>query len=352
MSDIEKINIIHKLKEIFKDINKSTIDKLVDQIDDNNIKQNIDRFFRGYKVEDSFKFLFSALPWVKEITALDQNQSLCQSKKDYQTPDYLLFFENCKMEKIPLLLEVKSVKGQKETLELMHKQVIGLKKYAKDLGHNLLFAIYWNKINYWTINSIESFEKKKKKWKITLFQAIENDLAIIFGDLFFLLTKPIYRKSIFPKITPRKSYGTHKKYGNIDEEYISCDKENWKKLELFESAFLDSSLKMKEIKKEQQPNGDFVLFEKNVDSFSAIKLSAQILRHLGICSFDVNGKISNSYNVNISCHFILEFMKKIEIDPIYMVPGNKNSQINTIIKLAFENSWVLDAFQKPDHRID
>jgi hypothetical protein len=64
MEDINKIRLIHDLKNLFT-VDENTIQKLIDQIDNSEFKSNIDRFFRGYSSEDNFHFLFSALPWVK-----------------------------------------------------------------------------------------------------------------------------------------------------------------------------------------------------------------------------------------------------------------------------------------------
>ena len=66
MSDINKIQLIHDVKESFN-ISDKHLDELVNQIENNDFKENIERFFRGYKTEDIYSYVQGALPWVSLI---------------------------------------------------------------------------------------------------------------------------------------------------------------------------------------------------------------------------------------------------------------------------------------------
>lgn len=130
MEDINKIKVIHEIKNRFS-VDDTTLNKFIEQIDSSDFKDNIDRFFRGYKVEDNFHILFSAMPWVKLIHELGQNQLPTLSKEVYQVPDFTIFFQTSKKENTPILLEVKSVKGDSQSLEVMTKQLNACVEYSK-----------------------------------------------------------------------------------------------------------------------------------------------------------------------------------------------------------------------------
>jgi hypothetical protein len=107
-----------------------------------------------------------------------------------------MYYETNKIEAKPLLIEVKSVSGNKHALEIMSKQLSACIEYSKVLNLTLLYAIYWEKHQLWTFNSVESFDKKSKKYKITAGQAVKNDLSVVIGDITFFINRLIFRKTI------------------------------------------------------------------------------------------------------------------------------------------------------------
>jgi len=244
MEDINKIKVIHEIKNSFT-VDDTTLNKFIEQIDSSDFKENIDRFFRGYKVEDNFHILFSAMPWVKLIHELGQNQLPTLSKEVYQVPDFTILFETSKKENKPILLEVKSVKGDSQSLEVMTKQLNACVEYSKILGIPFLYSIYWDKYQTWTFNAIENFEVKTKKHKIKIFDAIKNDLSVIVGDITFVISQPIYRKTICDKSITDSTKPQHEKFGVIISDSVSADNSNFIEIESIESAIIDASIKMK-----------------------------------------------------------------------------------------------------------
>ncbi len=333
MEDINKIKVLHELKTRFN-IDDTTLNKLIEQIDSPDLKGNIDRFFRGYKAEDNFNILFSAIPWVKLIHGLGQNQLPTSSKELYQVPDFNIFFETSKGEIKPILLEVKSVKPNSQCLEVMTKQLTACFDYSKVLGIPFLYAIYWSKYQMWTFNAIENFEIKTKKHKIKIFDAIQNDLSVILGDITFVIIKPFYRKTICDKSITDTSKSKHEKFGVIISDSVSTDKKNYFPIQSIESAIIDSSIKMKII--DAKKEGDKTTIIEESDSNYFLKLSTLILRHLAILEKELNEQYSD-----MSRRIIIEFFEKINVTHSFSIPNTKTPTSDILYKQAFEESWLI-----------
>ncbi len=121
--------------EIPKILNKLILDE--------SKKSEHSRFKKGYYIEDLFMRIYSLLPWIKLITPLGQNQFPEDSKKELQVPDYEVIFETGNKENICILIEVKSVNGNKQNFELKKSQYKVLKEYSNKKKQPLLFAIFW-----------------------------------------------------------------------------------------------------------------------------------------------------------------------------------------------------------------
>jgi hypothetical protein len=332
MEDINKIKIIHEIKNRFS-IDNTILNKFIEQIENSNYKENIERFFRGYKVEDNFHILFSAMPWVKLIHELGQAQLPTLSKEAYQVPDFTIFFETSKKENKPILLEVKSVKGDSQSLEVMSKQLNACVEYSKIVDNTFLYAIYWDKYQTWTFNAIENFEVKTKKHKITFFDAIKNDLSVIIGDITFVINQPIYRKTTCDKSITNSKNPQHQKFGTIISDSVSINNTNFIEIEIFESAVIDSSIKMKVI--DTKIDGNKTIITEISDSNYFFKLSTLTLRHLSIFGVELNEQYAD-----LSRRIIIEFFKKLNITKSFLIPTVKTLTSDILYKQAFEESWV------------
>jgi len=334
MNDYKKIRILHDIQENFTGIDKPLIDNMISQIENSNFKTNLERFYRGYKIEDYFSFLFPALPWVKLVHGLEETQLPENSKKNYQVPDYLLIYENCKIEDFPILIDVKNVKSDKITLDNIIKiQYKNIKKYSDVMKVPFLYAIYWEKMHTWTINSIEHFKEKTSKYKISFKDAFTNDLSVLFGDVTFFITNPIYRRTTCDSSIISKELPTHETYGTIISDEMSTDGKNWIKIEAFESAIIDSSIKMEIADVRQNATNTFIT-EKS-DGRYALKLSSLILRHLSVFDIDLKPEAAQ-----VSGHYIIQLMKKMNLIKSYIIPRLRNDDTDFFFKQAFEGSYV------------
>lgn len=306
---------------------------MIDQIGRSDYKAEIERFFRGYTVEDNFNILFSAVPWVMLIHGLEQNQLPILSKQYYQVPDFIIYFETNKKEIKPLLLEVKSVKGDSHSLEIMSKQLSACVEYSKVLNVPFLYAIYWEKYQTWTLNTVENFEVKTKQHKIKIFDALKNDISVILGDITFVISQPIYRKTLCDKSIADSSEPQHEKYGVIISDKASINNIDYFEINSIESAIIDSSIKMNiiDIKKD----GDKTTITEMSDEKYFLKLSTLILRHLGIFRKELNDRYTD-----ISRRLIVEFFDKLKVIQSYSIPNIKTPTSDLLYKQAFAESWV------------
>ena len=169
----------------------------------------------------------------KNINGLDQEQEK-QHKENYQVPDCSLLIENNNKENFPILVDVKSVNGDKQSCEIMGKRVKSLQNYARDNKQPLIIAIYWEKFGYWTHNCLKNFENKKNH-KIHIFEA--------------MIYHKFYRRTKFEK-TVNDNVARHEIYGEIKDTEISGDGKTYKNYSTFESAIVDSMFSMVEVEKQ------------------------------------------------------------------------------------------------------
>ena len=336
MSDIEKIQIIHDVKETFN-VSEDHLNELVNQIENSDFKENLDRFFRGYKIEDIYSFIQGALPWVTLLHGLQQNQYPLLSKETYQVPDYLCIFEDAKNIEHPLLVEVKSVKGDKKSLELMRHQVDALQSYANIINIPLLIAIYWEKYGFWTHVPLDIFEEKINKFKITLENAYKSDVSPIFGDISFVIDKPIYRKTTYG--TTSEEVPVHEKYGAILKDSISSDGLNYLDISLIESAIIDAFLNMG-VESKNSSDGETVVMEKSKGNY-IVKLSNLVIRHLGVFEVEPSFEYANFSRIEI-----IELMKKLSITFSYAIPSIANNCTRKLYNAAFIDTIVLEHFKQ------
>lgn len=335
MSDINKIQIIHDVKETFN-VKDTHLNELIDQIEKNEFRDNLDRFFRGYKIEDIYSYIHGALPWVKLVHGLEQNQLPLISKEKYQVPDYLCVFEDSKKNEHPILVEVKSVKGDKKSLELIKRQVNGLQKYANCLNLPFLVAIYWEKYGFWTHVPIDVFEEKTKKIKITIESAYKADVSIIFGDISFIISSPLFRKTIYGNTS--QECPIHEKYGSVLSDFVSSNGTEFFKITAIESAIIDALINM-DIESEKKEEGKTVVIEKSKDNY-VIKLSNWILRHLGVFGVEPSFEYSD-----LSRRSIIELMKKLNITISYSIPAITGDISTAIYKQAFSGTFVWQNYE-------
>jgi hypothetical protein len=339
MDDMEKIQRFISFTEAFV-VSAELKKQLLSQINDKNIVSNYERIAKGLKVEDNYRLIYTAMPWVKNINGLKQEQEK-DEKEDFQVPDYLVTVEDSQKNTFPVLVDVKSVK-EKQSCEIMSKQIRTLQNYATANKLPLLIAIYWEKFGYWTHVSIKNFRHETKKYKINIGDAISNDLSHIFGDLTYFINTKFYRKSFFEK-TENINVAFNKNYGEIKKVEISPNNKDYKEFTIIESAIIDAMLDMKPITVNEKDIITIQIEElKEIPHF--IKLSNWVLRVLKITGFDCEYRLNGILITDITRKFIIEFMKFLKIQVSYLIPKDKNDTTEYFFNKAYKNTNVLENY--------
>lgn len=312
VSDIERIRILHDLSSFFK-IDEATIGLLKQQLDP-SLRDQIGRFFQGYSTEQSFRLLFAFLPWVKMIHGLAQLQIPRESKTVYQVPDYAALCETYTRTDKPLLVETKRVKKNKQSLEVMAKQFEAVEKYADVLGLPLVFATYWESFSAWTVNTPDAFVKKGNSYRLRIEGAIETDCSLVFGDISFLIDKPMLRKTVCDASITDPDKARHEKYGAMVDDFISMDGSNYIHLEPIESAVIDSVVTMKEMSKTQ--NSSITELHEESRSPQVVKFSTFITRHLALFGMKLDEKLTD-----LSARIIWRLMERLGIRRVLILPA-------------------------------
>ena len=338
MSDIQKIQIIHDLKSTFI-VSDNDTQKLINQIIDKNKKNNIDRFFRGYSVEDNFLFIASALPWVRLIHSLEQQQFPESSKSEFQAPDYTIFFENFMSVCFPIFVEVKSVR-QKRHIDIMLKQSNLSSAYSKIFNNTpLVYAIYWENWHLWTINTQDQFTRKKARLTLNCEDAMKNDISTIFGNVVYFIPQ-LFRITIFNPSLPKNSDTTrwHNQYGVILSDTISKNKIDFTSLNFIDSSILDSFAKMEKVSLENI-DGKIILKERT-ESVYLFDLLTLIIIYVASISDGIEK--GNYINLMVVIH---DFMEKLDIKFSHKIPSNHTNMAYSLYKTAFSNTSILNDYQ-------
>lgn len=231
---------------------------------------------------------------------------------------------------------VKSVKGDKQSLELMKRQVAALNEYVNKLQSPLIFAIFWEKYGLWTHVPIDVFEEKEKKYKITIMDAFKADVSAVFGDISFIIAGPIYRKTLYG--TNENNSARHEKFGSVIQDYLSADGENYFEISQVESAVIDSTIKMKK-ESDTKDGNETTVIEKSEGHY-ILKLDNIMNRHLAVFG------VEPTYDYyDFSRRTVIELMKKLSVKISYAIPAIVNELTTAIYQKTFSNSFVWDNYQ-------
>jgi len=338
MSDYKKIRLIHEIDATFTNISPEIVNTLKSQIIDKEKQINLERFFSGYSTEDTFYYIYSALPWIKLIHPLSQEQVPFESKKEFQVPDFMVYIETSKNESMPLLIEVKGVKKKRSTLSLPQIQFENLANYARVMNIPLLFAIYWQTYHIWTINDMEIFLKKTSCYKLDIDTSIQNDLSVIFGDFTFIVPPHLQRAMTFDKNKQDNNPIKHKEYGGLVEELITWDVKKLYQINSNESMLLRSFMNMGRNKIEQEGNITKMLYISSEQYLP--KFTYLIIRLLSKAKENLS-EINCSYAIQIVYNL---FEEKLKLFKIFYMPKTRNNAHDAIMKQAFAETDVLDVY--------
>ena len=324
MSDkpkISQLRILHDLQNHFE-VPATFKGSLESQLSKED-QDRIERFVAGFKIEDWFKWTFSAMPWVRLLHGLDQQQFPGYSKGTYQVPDYLLVVETTALTQQPLLVEVKRVPRRKKTLKLPKSQIALCENYAAVLNIPLVFAIYWEWFGGWTLNTPDTFEGEASSRKLSMATAFELDCALILGDISFFVPQSLLRVSRFDQKDVSDSVARHLTHGRLVSDVAVLGD---KRVDMtnVESAAIDSMITMKSRTVKDCGSGETEVVE-NPDGNFMPKLSSWISRHLATFKMDPTEEYAN-----VSAHVITELMKKLGCPLCQFFPSGRSDDVKRL----------------------
>ena len=322
--EIEKMRVLHDLRTQF-DVPEAVRNTLHAQLGPGGQDQ-LDRFMSGFKIEDWFEWIFCPMPWVQLIHGLDQQQFPQRSKEKYQVPDFLAIVETSALTHQPLLVEVKRVARQKQTLKLQESQVTLCQRYASTANIPLVYAVYWDKFSAWTMNTIDSFETKTSTRKLSMTKAFELDCSAILGDVSYLVPHPLVRQSRFTKRDVTLECVRHEEYGRLLSDTVILGDRRVEMTSL-ESAVIDSMFTMRRVSEKPAGDDETELLE-TTDELYMLKLSSCITRHIGLFRTEPSEQYSN-----LSAHVVADLMKKLDCPEIHLFPEERTEDLKRIDSL-------------------
>jgi hypothetical protein len=341
--EFKKAKILHGLKNSFI-VDHSTLETLSQQIFSDDMQGDLERFYSGYSIEDKCQKLFSVLPFVKLNHGLLQEQYPDESKHTYQVPDFCFLYETADLKVKPLLVETKSVSGQKLTLKLKRPQITALQTYATTCNIPILIAIFWAQYSLWTLNSIDQFTLTSSTFKISLTDAFANNLSGLLGDYNIIFPSSIYRKTIYDKSVEYPEAAVHEVHGPVTKELISRDGVEFLPLEAMESAVIDSLLSMAEIKVSETGSLTETL-EMSGQNYMPL-LSTLILRHLGTTP----GLGFSEHLAKVSRLYIFDLVAKLNLQISIQIPKNRTTVTDNLFNEAFAGTNILANYLN-EHKI-
>jgi hypothetical protein len=330
MSEIERLRLLHDVTTRF-DVPEQVTNDLARQLTDDD-RSKIDRFISGFEIENWFEAIFSVMPWSMLIHGLSQKQFPLRSKAAFQVPDFLAIVETTSLCRKPILVEVKRVTNQKQTLKLGNSQLALTQEYASCLGLPIVYVIYWDKLQAWTANTPDSFERGTSSQRLRMLRAFEFDCSLIFGDVSFLIMNPLSRVRTFTRSSVDSPAFIHRDFGNCVLDKLMVDGKSYE-LTSLESSTLDSVIPMNQI--EVAINGDITRCVEGTDDRFVVKLSNWITRHLAIY-----GLSPEERHANVFANVISEFTKRVGIPTFNVFPWGRTPEIKALEAMCFRSKGV------------
>jgi hypothetical protein len=145
----------------------------------------------GLRAEAVFLAVVAGIGKVQLIKSEDEGD-VCYTGADVRLPDFRIVLEDG----ASLLVEVKAVamKDAHHRFKLSDSYMQQLRRYAQLMNTELRFALYWDRLNTWTLNPVEAFEPGtpgEKQWSIDFPRAIGTSEMAVLGDKFIATPAPL-----------------------------------------------------------------------------------------------------------------------------------------------------------------
>ena len=308
---------LYNIKENFN-ISDELITQLINSTENPEIINNLDRFIKGYKIEDIYFYLIGCLSKVELVHGLKQEQLPEESKNNYkyQVPDYLCIYKSPEDKLQNLLIDVKSVKDTSLVYSFNKKQLRALYNYSQQLNADMWMAIYWTKLHVITHIPV-AFLINKPNSKLKFEEAYMKDFSSMLGDYSFILAdKNLFVKTTYKKIENDTSH-IQGKYGSIIKEEIAIKKNKYEKIEWLHSAILDSIFKLEEV--DVQNNNNYTTAYSNAhNNIVMMKLTSLILRVL-VMTHGIETIDQRCFNMTQT--YIKGFMEFIKVPISFQIPN-------------------------------
>lgn len=320
MADISKLRALHDIKQNFV-LQDHELESLTSQLAEDD-QSKVDRFFSGFEIEDWFEAIFGIMPWTRLLHGLSQRQVPTRSKSDFQVPDFTALIETSTFKTEPLLIEVKRVARNKQTLKLRKSQVAPTKEYAEALGIPLVYAIYWDSLRAWTLNTVDAFENKSSTFKISNTTAFESDCSLIFGDMCYLVTQQLFRSQTFasePVVSPPL---VHESYGGLVSDEVVVDGISHS-LSGVQSVVLDAMFGFTTTSR--RTDGPRTIIHSETRETFLFRLSGWITRYLSLYQTAPTEPYANA-----AAHEIIQLMERIGIPQVMMYPTDRSTELSDL----------------------
>lgn len=141
----------------------------------------------GWLTQELFAAVVVPLGGVRLVQQLDAGDAYYAGVQP-KLPDFLLVTEEGER----LLVEVKSApRDPSRGFSLSRGEVRGLRRYAELVGGRLLFAVYWVRLNMWSLTDLDTFRRSGDRYRISLEAAMKGSELGTLGDLMLGTAAPL-----------------------------------------------------------------------------------------------------------------------------------------------------------------
>ena len=336
MTDIERIRVLHDLQERF-DTSQLNLAALEAQIAAPDKRDNLQRFFAGFKIEDNCQLVCGCLPWVKLVHGLHELQIPETSKEEFQVPDYTVFYLTASGVTRPLVVDTKTATGDKQTLKVGNKQLESSLRYAETLGVPLLYAIFWAKLGIWTLNAPDQFKQLSSTIKIDMMTAIQNDLAVLLGDVTIINRPDIVRESRWDPSDKSHDSVHHPEHGALVSDVVIAPVHL--DLEPLQAAALDAIGLQSPEPHVDEADGKRLVVERS-EGPTLTKLSTLVLRLLALTNMPLEARSSR-----VGARIIADLAEQLGMTRSFSIPAARTPTTDLLYKEAFTGSSILADYE-------